>query len=144
VSYFIRSVVAFISAVAAFYFVYWVGGALVMSLNLPWWLIAVGSMVIAILVARYVWTRSGSWSGGRSHATYIVIGGLVIGGIGFVAGFFGPIIFAPEANQGPLLGILITGPLGFLIGAVAGFVYSHMRARTVRQDSGFSTGSRVP
>ena len=38
-------------------------------------------------------------------------GALVVGGIGFVGGFFGPMIFAPEANQGPLLGLFITGPL---------------------------------
>lgn len=41
---------------------------------------------------------------------------LLLGGIGFAAGFFGPMIFAPGANQGPLLGIFITGPLGFLAG----------------------------
>jgi hypothetical protein len=40
-----------------------------------------------------------------------------------MGGFLGPIIFTPEANQGPLLGIFITGPLGFLLGGVAGFVY---------------------
>lgn len=40
----------------------------------------------------------------------------VVGGVAFAAGFFGPIIFTPEANQGPLLGIFITGPLGFVIG----------------------------
>jgi hypothetical protein len=39
-----------------------------------------------------------------------------IGGFGFCAGFFGPIIFVPGANQGPLLGIFITGPLGILVG----------------------------
>ena len=41
---------------------------------------------------------------------------LIIGGIGFLAGFFGPIFLAPEANQGPLVGIFITGPLGVLLG----------------------------
>jgi hypothetical protein len=40
--------------------------------------------------------------------------------IGFVGGFFGPLILTPEANQGPLLGIFITGPLGFLTGAAIG------------------------
>jgi hypothetical protein len=25
-------------------------------------------------------------------------------------------VFKPEANQGPLLGIFITGPLGFVVG----------------------------
>jgi hypothetical protein len=40
----------------------------------------------------------------------------VVGGIAFAAGFFGPIVFTPEANQGPLLGVFITGPLGFVLG----------------------------
>jgi len=50
-------------------------------------------------------------------------GALIVGGIGFCAGFFGPIVFAPDANQGPLLGILITGPLGAVLGAIGGFVH---------------------
>ena len=50
-------------------------------------------------------------------------GALIVGGFGFCAGFFGPIVFAPDANQGPLLGIFITGPLGALLGAIGGFVY---------------------
>lgn len=41
---------------------------------------------------------------------------LIIGGIGFLGGFVGPVVFTPDSNQGPLLGILITGPLGFLAG----------------------------
>jgi hypothetical protein len=49
---------------------------------------------------------------------------LIVGGIGFCAGFFGPLVFAPEANQGPLLGIFITGPLGALLGAIGGVVYA--------------------
>jgi len=51
-------------------------------------------------------------------------GALIVGGIGFCAGFFGPMLFAPDANQGPLLGIFITGPLGALLGAIGGIVYA--------------------
>jgi hypothetical protein len=43
---------------------------------------------------------------------------LIVGGVGFATGFFGPIEFNPEANQGPLVGILITGPGGALLGFV--------------------------
>jgi hypothetical protein len=53
-----------------------------------------------------------------------------LGGIGFVGGFFGPMLFAPSANQGPMLGIFITGPGGFLLGAVAGRVRWAMVRRT--------------
>ena len=45
---------------------------------------------------------------------------LIVGGLGFAAGFLGPMIFKPEANQGPVLGIFITGPLGFLLGLIYG------------------------
>lgn len=41
-----------------------------------------------------------------------------LGGIGFAAGFFGPMIFVPESNQGPMVGIFITGPGGGLLGLV--------------------------
>ena len=50
--------------------------------------------------------------------------GAILGVIGFICGFVGPVIFMPEANQGPLLGIFITGPLGFVVGLVVGFVLS--------------------
>lgn len=45
---------------------------------------------------------------------------LILGTVGFLGGFVGPIVFTPEANQGPLLGIFITGPLGVVLGAVVG------------------------
>jgi hypothetical protein len=47
---------------------------------------------------------------------------LVVGGVGFLAGFVGPIVLRPDLPQGPLLGIFFTGPLGALAGAVAGAV----------------------
>jgi hypothetical protein len=52
--------------------------------------------------------------GGRCRRTL-----LLFGAVGFLAGFLGPIVLNPEANQGPLLGIFITGPLGLLFGACA-------------------------
>jgi uncharacterized membrane protein YeaQ/YmgE (transglycosylase-associated protein family) len=45
---------------------------------------------------------------------------VVLGITGFLSGFIGPMILAPDANQGPLLGILITGPTGALFGSVLG------------------------
>jgi hypothetical protein len=47
---------------------------------------------------------------------------LILGIVGFLGGFVGPIVFTPGANQGPLLGIFITGPLGVVIGAIVGLV----------------------
>lgn len=53
----------------------------------------------------------------------------VTGLIGLLAGFVGPILFMPEANQGPLLGIFITGPGGLVLGAAAGLFWSLWKGR---------------
>jgi len=53
----------------------------------------------------------------------------IVGGVGFVVGFVGPILVTPGANQGPMLGIFITGPLGFLIGLVWGLATGWLRSR---------------
>ena len=58
-----------------------------------------------------------------------LLGGAMLGGLGFLGGFFGPLVFAPEANQGPLLGIFITGPLGVILGAVGGALVGWYRNR---------------
>ncbi|RVD68676.1 MAG: hypothetical protein E5Y89_20345 [Mesorhizobium sp.] len=46
--------------------------------------------------------------------------GAILGIIGFLGGFVGLVIFTPEANQGPLLGIFITWPLGFVLSLRSG------------------------
>jgi uncharacterized membrane protein len=61
-----------------------------------------------------------------------LMGAVVLGAIGFVAGFVGPIIFMPEANQGPLLGIFITGPGGAIVGFVIGIFVGVWRKRQRR------------
>jgi hypothetical protein len=50
------------------------------------------------------------------------IGGLLMGVTGFVIGFFGPIRFQPWANQGPMVGLFVTGPGGVLLGVIVGSV----------------------
>ena len=48
----------------------------------------------------------------------------LFGSIGFVVGFFGPMLIAvmigSEANLGPLWGIFILGPGGVIVGSVVG------------------------
>ncbi len=105
---------------ATYYFIYWVPFSLIPSTEQRW-ISSVISFLCAIGVGWYVWRRLGSTQEGLVSST--LLGAVVFGAIGFCAGFFGPIVFAPGANQGPLLGIFITGPLGFLFGAVSGFLY---------------------
>ena len=51
---------------------------------------------------------------------------VVLGVAGFVSGFVGPMVFAPESNQGPMLGIFITGPAAALLGAILGVAVGAM------------------
>ena len=62
----------------------------------------------------------------RRHLGAALMGGLAVGSVAFAAGFIGPMIIAPS-NQGPLLGIVVTGPLGFVLGAIAGAARSLTR-----------------
>ncbi|MBL9116976.1 MAG: hypothetical protein JNJ83_18360 [Verrucomicrobiaceae bacterium] len=59
-------------------------------------------------------------STGSRVAASAARGGCLLGLIGFTGGFFGPMIFAPESNQGPMLGIFFTGPAGFVLGLLIG------------------------
>jgi hypothetical protein len=44
--------------------------------------------------------------------------GWLVGAAGLAIGFVGPLVLTPKASLGPLLGILLTGPLGFVLGAL--------------------------
>jgi MFS family permease len=61
---------------------------------------------------------------------------LILGAVGFAAGFFGPLIFAPDANQGPLVGILISGPGGALLGGLLCGLCKLLRISPSRQWQG--------
>ena len=57
----------------------------------------------------------------------------LFGSIGFVVGFFGPMLIAvtigSEANLGPLWGIFILGPGGVIVGSVVGAFVGHKKTR---------------
>lgn len=42
---------------------------------------------------------------------------VLVGAAGFAAGFFGPMVFLPDSNLGPIYGILYSGPAGVALGA---------------------------
>jgi hypothetical protein len=58
---------------------------------------------------------------------------LLFGSIGFVVGFFGPMLIAlligSEANLGPLWGIFILGPGGVIIGFFVGTFVGYKKIR---------------
>jgi len=47
---------------------------------------------------------------------------MIIGGSAFAAGFLGPMIFMPDSNIGPIIGILLTGPAGVVLGFALGCI----------------------
>jgi hypothetical protein len=53
--------------------------------------------------------------------------------VGFAAGFLGPLTFNPGANQGPLLGIFITGPGGAFLGLLLFAICLVLRVSDARQ-----------
>jgi hypothetical protein len=111
-------------AVLAFFGAFLVAWLLALAL-LPGgvaWAANLLALAAAFYVARQVWI--GTAEGATSVPVMAGLGAVTLGGLGFVAGFFGPMIFAPEANQGPMLGIFITGPAGVVIGAIAGAWYA--------------------
>jgi hypothetical protein len=116
-----RIVTTFIGAIATFYFSFWTGGAALFVTGWLIWISFAMAAVAGIAVGRFIWVRTNSVRLGLARSA--LLGALVTGGVTFSAGFFGPILFASGSSQGPLLGLFITGPLGFLLGAVGGAIY---------------------
>jgi hypothetical protein len=79
------------------------------------------SILIALAISVLAWKKM-SINTDRLEI-HMLAWGIIIGSIGLIAGFVGPIIFNWGGNQGPLLGILYTGPLGFIIGLISGAIY---------------------
>jgi hypothetical protein len=84
--------------------------------------IQLGACPATIAIICWGFALRGHIAESRRRTTSALQGGIVLGGIGLVAGFFGPLILAPQCNLGPLLGIFTTGPLGFVLGAIIGWI----------------------
>lgn len=121
-----KSFVSIMVFAAAFLSSYWLLFVQIMPEEPPW--LATGAALLtAGALAGLIWY-------GLQLATPGVIGTAmawagIVGAVGFCGGFFGPMAFTPEANQGPLLGLFITGPLGVAAGAAGSLVYSLRRRR---------------
>ncbi|QXL85004.1 hypothetical protein [Comamonas sp. NLF-1-9] len=95
-----------------------------------WWLLRIAFAFFPLrsasaetaLVAALAFACGGAlwWSSGPGAPTsvYRIARGALKGAlIFFVLGFFGPMLLAPGANQGPMLGFF-TGPLGLVAGGL--------------------------
>jgi hypothetical protein len=89
-------------------------------------------LLVLVVLALVVMVRYGAF--GTRWWTILreaVRPAMLLGGIGFALGFFGPMIFVPGANQGPMLGIFITGPGGFVLGLIVGVFRARRVARSL-------------
>ena len=78
-----------------------------------WYVIALIALLGGAMVSRL---------GGRA-----IVVGIVSGAVVFVAGFIGPVIFMPNNNMGPMIGIFL-GPVAFYVGGLGGFAWYAKRA----------------
>ncbi|PLX73995.1 MAG: hypothetical protein C0615_09910 [Desulfuromonas sp.] len=113
-----RTIIALVSYIILGFFFYWFPFSL---FGLDDTMHSALTHLSAALLAMVLWWKLRERQPGP--VTSALVGAILIGTVGFAAGFFGPMLLTPEANQGPLLGIFITGPGGFLLGAIGGVLY---------------------
>lgn len=119
-----RLAVSALVALAVHFFSFWMVFAQLVPTHL---LFAAEAAALVAGGAAGFWVWSRMDGAGQGVFATAAAWACVAGAIGFCGGFFGPMILTPEANQGPLLGLFITGPLGFLGGGVAGLIYGMVR-----------------
>jgi hypothetical protein len=123
-----RWFVSILVFVSAFFFSYWLVFVQIIPENLSW-PAPLAALLTAMALAGVVWRALDA--GFEGVLPTMLTCSAVVGAIGFSGGFFGPMIFTPDANQGPLLGLFITGPLGCAVGALGGlFISLWRRLRT--------------
>lgn len=108
-----RAILSTVVFAAAHFFSYWMVFLQIVPETTPqlaWSL----SLATGCLAAALAWCKLGDRSQG--FGATIACGAVTLGSFGLIAGFFGPVLLMPEVNQSPLLGLFVTGPLGFLAG----------------------------
>jgi len=73
--------------------------------------------ILTTITLAVVWATSPD---SRPACRHALTRGVVLGFALLVVGYVAPLILTPDSNQGPLLGIFCTGPLGFMVGTACG------------------------
>ncbi|MBS0588431.1 multidrug ABC transporter permease [Nitrosomonas sp.] len=101
---------------------FFINTLLTITTGFPAWLNTAFSLGCATMAAWFSWQLV---SGKKTNTLIAVTGGaLILGGLFFTLGFLGPMVFAKDTNQGPLIGVFIAAPLGIIMGAIGGYVYA--------------------
>ena len=116
----LRIILSFLAGLATFYFTQWIPLLIIFDVPNVQIIQKVFSLLMGIGVGYLVWKNLGKMNDNLSR--YLYLGAMLTGTAFFIAGFIGPMIFAPSANQGPLLGFIL-GPIGFILGLLGGGLY---------------------
>lgn len=95
-------------------------------------------LALAATLAGMLWWYAlrGHRPESRRAMTFGCAGGLLLGFAGCAVGFVGPMVLAPGANQGPLLGLLLTGPAGAVLGTLGALFLHRFRSRRASSPTG--------
>ena len=108
---------------------FFISTILTITTSYPTWLCTGFSLACASLAGWFTWKLV---SGQRTGVGIAVISGaLILGGLCFTVGFLGPMAFAKDTSQGPLIGIFIAAPLGMMMGAIGGYFYASRQNESV-------------
>ncbi|MFN3194537.1 MAG: hypothetical protein ACE364_01130 [Chlorobiota bacterium] len=124
----IKIVLTFLSVIAIYFFINKAVFPIIPGISNIAGLRIIISILIALIIGFIVWKNTGSIFNEMSK--YIIIGGIIVGSIGFVLGFFIPLIFWPSNTYAPLMSIFIIGPIGFVIGLFGGGIYWRTKVKT--------------
>ena len=115
----LKSLASFLMFLIVLFFI---GTILTIITSLSHWIATAISLVCAAFAGWFSWKLM---AGDRLNAVVAVTGGaLILGGLFFTIGFLGPMVISKDTNQGPMIGLLIAGPLGVITGAIGGYVYT--------------------
>ncbi|PTN11869.1 multidrug ABC transporter permease [Nitrosomonas aestuarii] len=80
------------------------------------------SLVCAACVGWYSWQSFSSKK--MSVSASVLNGALILGGLGFIFGFFGPMLLVQDTQQAIFFGIIVACPIGLILGAIGGYVFA--------------------
>lgn len=93
---------------------------LTIATELPDWVNVTMALTCSVLVGWYCWKLVAGEKLGMGVS--MLCGALMLGGLGFIFGFLGPMVLNKDTSQATLLGIFVMAPIGALLGGIVGYV----------------------